>query len=164
MKLTVDVCRKIGKPNYGSEGASCSLSFDVSDDPAALSDAIRRAFAVCERSVADQLGDGQAEQPPARPGPPPSAPARNGYPARPSSNGYGNRNGHNGQQDQPPRDGRQLIAVAKRLGEQCGWDVWSHLVAWGKANNLPGRVADWSPADVRAGHAEIVAQVEQPAH
>jgi hypothetical protein len=31
MKITVSVCRKVGMPNYGSEGASCEITVDVAE-------------------------------------------------------------------------------------------------------------------------------------
>ena len=65
MKLNVGVCRKIGQPNYGSVGATCSVELElpgslVFDDPDAFRKQVQQAYAACQRAVDDQLG---AQQP-----------------------------------------------------------------------------------------------------
>jgi hypothetical protein len=60
MQIKVSVCRKEGRPGYGSEGASCELTLDVaertvSDSPASLVDEIRRAYSLAETAVSEQL-------------------------------------------------------------------------------------------------------------
>lgn len=60
MKATVGICRKIGKPDYGSIGATCHVEFDldqtlVQDDPAAFHQHVRDAFDACSQAVHDEL-------------------------------------------------------------------------------------------------------------
>jgi hypothetical protein len=64
MKLNIGVCRKIGKPNFGSLGASCNVELEMSgsllfDDPAAFQQHVKQAYAACERAVDEQLGMSQ---------------------------------------------------------------------------------------------------------
>jgi hypothetical protein len=108
VKITVTVCRKEGRPNYGSEGATCSIEFEADD---ALIDhrpeyrqMVDRLYAAAEDSVKRQLGrasepkggapnPGATQQPTAPAGHQPSAPGltngkpRNiwGAPPRPQS-------------------------------------------------------------------------------
>jgi hypothetical protein len=64
MKLTVSVCRKEGRANYGSEGASCELTFELSAEAAKSIDAtqaeIAKAYQICDHAVTDQLIAAQA--------------------------------------------------------------------------------------------------------
>ena len=64
MKLNVGVCRKLGQPDYGSLGASCSVEVELAgsltlDDPDAFHKCVRQAYAACERAVDEQLGTQQ---------------------------------------------------------------------------------------------------------
>jgi hypothetical protein len=67
MKLTVSVSRKIGQPQFGSEGASCGMEIDIEqsslDNPGLLADRIRAAFQLVELAVENQLE--RAAEPPA---------------------------------------------------------------------------------------------------
>ena len=68
MRLTISVSRKIGQPNYGSEGASCEITMDVaemtvSESPESLVSEIRRAYALAEQAVGEQLAQHQVEPP-----------------------------------------------------------------------------------------------------
>jgi hypothetical protein len=64
MKLNVGICRKVGQPNYGSDGASCNVEVElpgslIFDDPETFQISVREAYAACERAVEQQLGAGQ---------------------------------------------------------------------------------------------------------
>ena len=74
MKITIGVNRKIGQPNYGSEGASCELTLDVaeqsvSDHPESLVSEIRRAYSLAEQAVGEQLARHQVAGDPRGPRP-----------------------------------------------------------------------------------------------
>jgi uncharacterized protein YkwD len=72
--LTVSVSKKVGTPNYGSNGATCSLAGIELDeqllqDPLALVAKIRKGYALAQQAVDDELarlGNGHANQPPQR--------------------------------------------------------------------------------------------------
>jgi hypothetical protein len=60
LKLTVGLARKIGRPNYGSLGASCGVAIELAadairGDPDAVLGGARAAFAACRRAVDDEL-------------------------------------------------------------------------------------------------------------
>ena len=74
MKLTVAVCRKDGRPNFSSEGATCSLELELDqvllDSPVHLSTEWRRPLQRRGRgSRATGLGPRRRRRPPRRPGP-----------------------------------------------------------------------------------------------
>src|SRR5438128_2450368 len=57
---SVSVSKKIGLPDYGSLGASCSVQFEVDPstlqkDPAAFQQAIRNAYVAVAQAVEDEL-------------------------------------------------------------------------------------------------------------
>ncbi len=58
-KVTVGLQQKIGQPNFGSIGASCSIELHLDDDEAArpevLSSRVRQAFAQCRDCIAKEL-------------------------------------------------------------------------------------------------------------
>lgn len=59
-KLSVGLCRKIGLPDYGSVGASCSLEIELdpsllASDPQALRQRIQHAYSVCQAAIDEQL-------------------------------------------------------------------------------------------------------------
>jgi hypothetical protein len=64
MKLNVSVCRKEGLPKYGSEGASCSIEFEIAAADAAskevLQAKIASAYALCDDAVTNQLAAAKA--------------------------------------------------------------------------------------------------------
>jgi hypothetical protein len=68
LRLTVGVCRKIGLPNYGSNGANCTVELELDSalldrDPQALLQRINDAFQICEQSVATQLAKEKKPEP-----------------------------------------------------------------------------------------------------
>jgi hypothetical protein len=154
MKVTVSVCRKEGRPNYGSEGATCQVEIDAPDDnPGPV---ITFAYALCDQAVAEQLGrhQGAVEPQPAQPqNPRESWEQRNHTRAEPGSRGHDSR----------PRDGRQCYAWAKRLEEdgRCPGLV-GRLNRFGKALNYPSRMAEWSRAMVDAALAAVLPDQDVP--
>ena len=60
MQIKIGVNKKLGQPNFGSAGASCEITLDlseqtVSDHPDSLVTEIRRAYALAEEAVQEQL-------------------------------------------------------------------------------------------------------------
>jgi hypothetical protein len=60
LKLTVGLAKKVGRPNYGSLGASCGVEIELAadairGDPDALLGGARAAFAACRRAVDEEL-------------------------------------------------------------------------------------------------------------
>jgi len=58
-KVTVGLQQKIGQPNFGSIGASCSIEVHLDDDEATLPELVtarvRQAFAQCRECIAKEL-------------------------------------------------------------------------------------------------------------
>jgi hypothetical protein len=89
LKLNVGVSRKMGLPEFGSIGASCSLELELDAallerDPEAFHAQVRHAYGAARRAVHDELARLQAAgtQAPTKP------------PARDAVNGSGAGNGH----------------------------------------------------------------------
>ena len=68
MKLSIGLARKVGQPNYGSIGASCSVELEVElagsppeGDPAEFRRRVRAAYAACDRAVREELARQQAD-------------------------------------------------------------------------------------------------------
>lgn len=171
MKIVIGVNRKVGMPNYSSDGASCEITLDLSEqsvsaNPASLVDEIRRAYSLAEQAVSEQLDRHAApgvEQPPARAGLPSQA--------RPPSTPQVDRQTPAGQYDPQvgpdgsarwktdgfPRSGRELVPWAKKREEsgQCP-NLWKRLIGFGVASNFPSRVVEWSREEVSAAvHAVL---------
>ena len=86
MKITIGVNQKVGQPNYGSAGASCEIVLDlaeqsVSEHPESLVDEIRRAYALAQQAVFEQLERQAANNAPTNP-PPRIEPDRERYPSQ----------------------------------------------------------------------------------
>jgi hypothetical protein len=91
MKITISVCRKEGRPGYGSEGASCEVTFELADE---LIDHRKDCRAAIERhyNLADDVVNRQlARHPSPAPvlAPEPPAPAM----ATTNGNRFANGNG-----------------------------------------------------------------------
>jgi len=90
LRLTVGVSRKVGLPDFGSVGASCSLELEVEsaliDDLGGFHTRVRDVYVAAHQAVHDELARLQApiEAPRQVPAPP----------ARPISNGHTAGNGH----------------------------------------------------------------------
>jgi hypothetical protein len=81
LKLTVGLAKKVGRPDYGSLGASCGMEIELAadairGDPEALLGGARAAFAACRRAVDEELARLQ--------GPPPEHPGEAGVGVRTS--------------------------------------------------------------------------------
>jgi hypothetical protein len=122
-KITIGLQQKVGQPNFGSLGASCSIELNLSDEqtrhPSLISDHIREAFAQCRDSIRAELA-GAAE--------PADSQRRNDPPPPPRSTG-----GDSSRTATPKRSateaqiraihaiaGKQGIVVASELAERFG--------------------------------------------
>lgn len=71
MTLNVGVTKKIGQPDYGSLGASCSVQVELDGslletNPDGLQARVRQAYAACHQAVNDELArhqNGQSVEP-----------------------------------------------------------------------------------------------------
>lgn len=117
MPLIVNLClnRKIGLPNYGSVGASCSLQVELPasliDDHDGLQREAQRAYAACAQAVDDELHRQQGGQPQVAHAEP-AAKAE-------TPNGNGHRNGNGAAQVASAKQSdyiRQLAGQIKGLG------------------------------------------------
>lgn len=114
--LNLGLSKKIGQPDYGSLGASCSVSVElpaglVFDDQEALQRHARVAYSACAQAVNDELArQSGTTDPPAVEAKPSNGMATNG-------NGHrnGNGNGHLASSKQLDY-ARQLAAQIKGLG------------------------------------------------
>ena len=120
MELNVGVCRKIGQPDYGSLGATCSVKVELSgslifDDPDAFQRHVRQAYAACERAVDDQLGGQQ------QPSPAGNASTRSEAPVRRTGTDAGHQSG-NGNGRRPVTE-KQLTYIRQLSGQIKGLGV-----------------------------------------
>ena len=109
LKLNVGLNKKIGQPDYGSLGASCSVEIELDShvmarNPALLRQQAQQAFAACSQAVEGELArqrspNGQAGVS--------HAPGQNGF-ANGHSNGH-TTNGHH-QNGHRKTNGRQATA------------------------------------------------------
>lgn len=83
-------------------------------------------------------------------------PARNGN-GRPASgqSQSGERPVHSG----APRGGRGLFAWLKEQDQQYDVGILKYLNGWGKLQDYPGRIVDWTDEQVAKGHAEAVRKI-----
>ena len=174
IKLNVSVCRKEGRANYGSEGATCSIEIEadasLADNPELLHAKVRSLYRLCDRAVAAQIAGyadpgpepEHAPSPPRRPDRDPGPTRdRNGRPhqsptPRPASPSSHSHSHSPSRTSGPPRDGRQLSAVLRKLGEEAGWDVFGHIIRWGRSQEYSGLVKDWGPSETAAAYAEAL--------
>jgi len=165
MRITVSVCRKEGRPDYGSEGASCEISFEVADDSPAAEVAAARAYwsAWCRAAVDADLAA-------ARPAPAPRAeapPAKerrdwqtadHGEAAR-RTDGRTGRRAAKDDDDDAPRTGRALMAKLKDFDERNDAQVFKHVAAYMKRRGNDARMVDWGKADVADAWEEAVRKI-----
>jgi hypothetical protein len=114
--LNLGLSKKVGQPDYGSLGASCSVSVElpsglVFDDQEALQRHARVAYAACAQAVNDELArqSGATD--------PPTAETKPSNGAGTNGNGNGHRNGSGHLASGKQLDyARQLAAQIKGLG------------------------------------------------
>jgi hypothetical protein len=185
VRITVSVCRKDGRPGYGSEGASCELTVDVAETSvgscaAPLVDEIRRCYALADQVVTEQLARsaGPAPVEPVRQAEPDrdrrlsqARPPSEPEPERPASRqsgGYDRTHGPDGaarwQQNGRPKSGRELIACSRKReesGESPG--LFKRLVRYGESQGFPPRVVDWSREEVDDAIRGVLAEQDDDA-
>ena len=123
MPLTINVglSQKVGLPDYGSLGASCSIEFEAShdllDDLESFHAKVKNAFVSCRQAVQDELARHQAKSGNAADnGSHTDADAPTGQAATPSNgNGHRNGNGHSASTKQLDY-ARQLAKAIQGLG------------------------------------------------
>ena len=113
LKLNVGLAKKIGQPDYGSLGASCSVEVELESsllhsDVDGFQQRVRQAFTACRQAVQDELVRQQATTEDAGAEHEPNAAESNGH-ATPAGNN-GNGNGH--------RATRKQIEYAQQLASQ----------------------------------------------
>ena len=159
MRCTIQVNRKEGRSNYGSEGASVEFSLDVPDgeittNPAGLVDTIRRAQALADQCVEESLARTRDEQ---QAEPPDRAPV-----VVSRGNGIKEGPGERIPTRQPtrraadpdadlPGDSRQLAARGRKVDQGAVPGYWKALLALGRDNGWSGRILDWDNEQVSAG-------------
>jgi hypothetical protein len=72
--------------------------------------------------------------------------------------------GGNRRQDGTPKTGRALFAWVKKQEEQHGEGLLRYLNKFAKLQDWPGRMVEWSDAQVQAAHDEACRKLEQRAH
>lgn len=60
LKVNIGLAKKLGQPNYGSTGASCSLEFELdsgqmSQDPDGFRENLRNAYNACRQAIQEEL-------------------------------------------------------------------------------------------------------------
>jgi hypothetical protein len=152
IKISVNYCRKDGRANYGSEGASCSIEAELAsgtgDD--ALRAAAKGLYKTARQLVEDELNRHPAATPAA------STPQRSDPPRNDNANRYP------GPRNEAPRDGRQLLGWLRKQSNQS--ELMSRAREIAKREHLPTRfldldeeqtlvmfneLADWQPANGR---------------
>ena len=158
--LSIRVCKKVGRANYGSDGADCGLANIELDEsllarPDQLAATIRKWYAVAQVAVEEQLARTDGQSQPARPAnrepvaPQAPATARPGRSAPPTED-Y-EEGGEQADNEEPEEDdgpdpttGSQLLAWArKQPGDMMGW-----IIGFGKKLKFRGRVVEWKPNQV----------------
>jgi hypothetical protein len=160
--LTVSTSKKVGTPNYGSHGATCSLGNIELDeqllhDPQALAAKIRAWYALAQTAVDEELarlGNGQAAAPAALHATPstPTRPSRPPAPQLPPTTTPDRFNEEDdaGDDDDTPRNGSQLLGWARKQRDDC----MGFIITLGKKQKFAGRVVEWKVDQVlEAFHA-----------
>jgi len=115
LKLNIGLSKKVGLPDYGSLGASCSVELEVAsdilrDDLESFQRQVRQAYVACAQAVNDEL---TRQQKPGRP---------NGEPATiaaPQNGSVANGNGHHaGNGTNGHRASEKQLAYARQLAGQ----------------------------------------------
>ena len=186
MKVSIAVNQKVGMPNYGSAGASCEITLDlaehtVSEHPEALVTEIRRAYALAQDAVAEQLAHQTAAAPEPAQKHEPEPPRREpDYDRRPSQARQPSerepdrprRNAPDGRpyqfppkSDGPPNDGRQLFPWAKKQEEAGCQGLIKAIEDMGAQYGYPRKFADYNHEETRAAVAlwrELTGQQPPP--
>ncbi|MCE9553847.1 MAG: hypothetical protein K8T91_10805 [Planctomycetes bacterium] len=106
---TVSISKKIGLPDYGSLGASCSVQFEVDSnslqrEPTAFQQAVQNAYRVVSQAVSDELARQQDQSVPSA--------VQTAVPTRSATNG---NHGH-GASEKQLSYARQLAGQIDGLG------------------------------------------------
>lgn len=140
LTLNIGLSKKIGQPDFGSLGASCSVAVEldstlIRDDLDTFHTQVRRAYAACRQAVQDELARHQAEQPsPEAPkpthGPSGHVHGGNGHrDSRPPSNGNGSHTASQKQLDYLNQLARQIRGLGVRRLEDLSQRMFSKPVA-----------------------------------
>ena len=161
MRLTIEITKKVGLPNYGSTSATIGIALDVADAIADEGDDLavkleqlqQLARALVEADLGEQLAAHPADHPtitrPARPtadrhqvepaaeadGRPEPVPVRPGTVRDPGFD---------------PQSGKQLYTWSKKQEEAGIQGVLKRLTAFGKGEGYPARIVEWDGAQTHA--------------
>lgn len=178
MKITLGVNRKIGK-DFGSRGASAEITLDlsevsVSEHPESILAEARRALALAEQLVEEQLEHHQAEPAEAEltpyeperfrcngsasgiaaQAPRPAARPAARQPARPAASQ---------ERDDPPRNARQLLGWIRKLEDSGEYPaLLKRFVSLGVSQGLPSKVLEWRPDEVADAVQALFPADEEP--
>ena len=155
--LTVSVCKKVGTPNYGSNGATCSfgnveLDDQLLHDPPALAAKIRGWYALAELAVEEEigrLGNGHAPAPARQPVVAPALPPPVARPSRPpalpppATEEFDHDQAED-DNDDTPRTGSQLLGWARKQHGDCK----TFIITLGRKLKFTGKVVEWNAAQV----------------
>jgi hypothetical protein len=183
VKVRVDISRKEGTTNFGSNGASVGVEVELHGASSAdIENARVHWTSWCADAVdhvlAAQRQDQGGAPAPALPAPAPAHPqpagptgrprsewgtaypAAGGPPVAPPARAHGGGTG-NGNGDGPPRSGGGLYAKLKDLDEKNpSLRIVRHVANWAKAGGNADRMSGWPSEWVEGGWAEAQRYLE----
>lgn len=176
IKLHVNVCRKLGRPDFGSVGASCGLEVEVKvgdgrivefPDAESIRKQVRHAYRLCEEAVAEELARLTAEEgsqtslppkPTVEPERPPAKQKHEWEGRRPRAGQGGRPPGT----DRAPTTGKGLFRWLKEQEEKIGAPgLIGYVNRWGKLQEFGGKIVEWTGPEVADAYREAVRKLAE---